>query len=405
MEWAGAVAKGASIVLVASGNNSSGTIDTIFESSNYVLTKKVAPILNVSYGICELELGTSGNTAYKNLWESLSSAGIAVFVATGDSGAASCDQGGDGGGQNLPYPAEFGLSVSGYSSTPYNTAVGGTDFNWCNSWADAASGATCTASPHWNSTNSTTGANAVGYIPEVPWNDSCANPLLLPFFQYGANQTGLSITNDAEGGCNFILEYAQASEDTSLDFLVDTVGGTGGASTCTINNTTASTTTATLDPASCSAGYPKPSWQAGIPGIRADGRRDVPDVSFFASNGFMSSAYLICETPGNTGCDYASSGDLVAQEIGGTSVASPAMAGVMALLNQKAGAPWGSPNAELYTLGSKQSYAGCSSETVTTSSTCYFNDIDSSNNAQPCATGQSPNCQTLHSGDVIGIAR
>ena len=65
-----------------------------------------------------------------------------------------------------------------------------------------------------------------------------------------------------------------------------------------------------------------------------------------------------------------------AQEIGGTSAASPAMAGVMALINQKAGSPQGNPNAELYTLASKQTYSSCKSETGTTSNGCYFNDVD-----------------------------
>ena len=55
-------------------------------------------------------------------------------------------------------------------------------------------------------------------------------------------------------------------------------------------------------------------------------------------------------------------------EIGGTSAASPAMAGVMALINQKAGSAQGNPNTELYMLAGKQTYASCSAESVTGSS-------------------------------------
>ena len=48
-----------------------------------------------------------------------------------------CDQ---GQAQQVPYTAQYGLSVSGIASTPVDTAVGGTDLNWGN-----------TPSPYWNS--------------------------------------------------------------------------------------------------------------------------------------------------------------------------------------------------------------------------------------------------------------
>ena len=99
-----------------------------------------------------------------------SNGGISVFVATGDSGSPSCDQGGDASG--TPYEAQYGLSVSGLASSPWDTAVGGTDFNWCAANATTS----CTASPYWNSTNASTGASAAGYVPEMPWNDTCASP-------------------------------------------------------------------------------------------------------------------------------------------------------------------------------------------------------------------------------------
>ena len=89
---------------------------------------------------------------------------------------------------------------------------------------------------------------------------------------------------------------------------------------------------------SCAGGYAKPSWQSGVPGIPADGARDLPDVSFMAGNGFLGSAYLICVSA-NGSCVTSTSLTTPpeAQEVGGTSVGTPAMAGVMALINQKAG--------------------------------------------------------------------
>ena len=137
--------------------------------------------MNVSYGACELFNGTAGNVEYYNLWQTAYAEGIAVFVAAGDSGSASCDDGMDA-QFGVPWVAEYGLSVSGLASTPYNVAVGGTDFNWCpllTIW----NGGECSPAPYWNSTNTSVsaGSSAKGYVPEVPWNDTCASPLALGF--------------------------------------------------------------------------------------------------------------------------------------------------------------------------------------------------------------------------------
>ena len=200
VEWSGAVAKGASIVLVVSGQPSA-TTDTVFTSAQYVVQNQTAKILSVSYGECELGLGTAGNAAYNNLWETAATEGIAVFVASGDAGSATCDQ---GQAQSLPYMAQFGLSVSGMASTPYDTAVGGTDLNWGT-----------TASPYWQTYNLTNGDSALGYVPEIPWNDTCTNPVVLPILQEWAttlSNSGYSPTSptDAESACNFASQWDTA---------------------------------------------------------------------------------------------------------------------------------------------------------------------------------------------------
>ena len=130
VEWSGAVAAGAQIDLVVTGQNSSGTIDTLYDSAAYVVENQTAKILSLSYGECELGNGTAGNVAYYNLWHQAAAEGISVFVSTGDSGSPSCDDNQDTIYGN-PYVAQYGLSVNGIASTPYNTAVGGTDFSWC----------------------------------------------------------------------------------------------------------------------------------------------------------------------------------------------------------------------------------------------------------------------------------
>ncbi len=430
VEWSGAVAKNAQIILVAS-YPASASDDNLYDSERYIVDMLTAHIMNVSYGACELGLGTAGNVEYYNLWETAAAEGIAVFVATGDSGSASCDQGGDANG--LPAPAESGLSVSGLASTPFNTAVGGTDFNWCPLTSN--DGCASEASTYWNTANSATNeSNAKGYVPELPWNDTCTSPLALPFmksFFSGVDYTASNNTNypvsDAETGCNAIAYYGQQLEENGdgvLLNLVDTVGGSGGASSCVVNTTdpvgngfgsctTLSTTTGSSNGniPLANDGWIKPAWQAGVSGIPADGVRDIPDVSFFASDGFLSSsAYLVCVSAATEDpeCTYSSSSEPFAEEVGGTSVATPAMAGIMALINQKSGAAQGSPNAELYALAAKQNYGNCSGENATTGNGCYFNDIDQGTNAMPCdynafVTIPSPNCSILDAGDYIGI--
>jgi hypothetical protein len=389
VEWSGAVAKGANIVLVVSGANSA-TTDTVYSSAQYVVENNTAKILNVSYGECELGMGTSGNAAYNDLWETAATEGISVFVAAGDSGAATCDQDQS---SSTPYAAHYGLTVSGMASTPYDTAVGGTDLNWGS-----------TPAPYWGSSdNASNESNALNYIPEVPWNDTCTNPLALNYLQEWAAElikNGYSATTptDAESACNFVEQewdviYTHTNPAVNISGFVDTVGGGGGASNCTSSNQSTV--------ASCTGGYTKPAWQTGVSGIPSDGKRDLPDVSFFAGNGFLGSASLICVSAVGA-CSYTSAAEPVGEEVGGTSVASPAMAGVMALIDQKAGSPQGNAGPELYALALRQNYGNCSSETGKTNNGCLFNDVDSGTNAMPCNSG-SPDCTVNSSSDTIGV--
>jgi subtilase family serine protease len=436
VEWSGSIAKNAQIILVAS-YPASATDDNLYDSESYIVDNLTARIMNVSYGECELSNGTAANVQYYDLWQTAAAEGISVFVAAGDSGSASCDDG---------YSwAASGLTVSGLASTPWNTAVGGTDFNWCN--PDTANGSAeteCPAAPYWSSTPITSQGStaavtsALGYVPEVPWNESCANPLTLKWVQdaaltiYGQYGYVSSDITSTEQACNFLLDEDYTGYSGGVPglgtaysyilYLLSTTGGSGGASNCVVgtavtNNNTgeisgcsagATTTGPTMNPdppnnpqASLTLvnnGWPKPSWQTGVSGIPSDGVRDIPDVSFFASDGYVSSsAYLICVSQANSGnapCSYSTYTEPFYQEVGGTSVATPAMAGVMALINQKTGATQGFANPELYKLAATQNYSSCSAESVTAgSATCMFNDIDQETNALPCdAYDATPNC-------------
>ena len=412
VEWSGAVAKNAQIVLVTAASQSSSD-DTLYDAESYIVDNKTAQIVSVSYGNCELFMGTSGNAQYNTLWQNAASEGIAVFVAAGDSGSASCDAGSGGG------PAEEGLSVSGLASTPYDTAVGGTDFNWC-PFLMGFNGQACPAQPHWNSTNTANSAgasSATGYVPEMPWNETCTNPFMLQglITLAGPNYLNVSGVNNTEEACNLISDNLNELEQAYpyAVGLLNTVGGGGGASGCTTSDGS--------NVSSCAGGYAKPSWQAGVTGIPSDGKRDLPDVSFFAADGYISdSAYLICvEENGGQPCTYSADAEPFASEVGGTSASTPPMAGVMALIDQKMGAAQGFANPVLYKLAAAQTYSSCSAETVTAgSTTCLFNDIDAGpfasagTIAMPCDYGffeilVSPNCVVKDSlegfSDQIGI--
>src|SRR6266700_1094536 len=110
VEWSGAVAPKATIKLVVSA--STNATDGVDLSALYIVDNNLAPILSESYGACELEMGTAGNLFYSQLWQQAAAQGISVFVSTGDSGSAVCDQ-------NVGIPTH-GISVNGIASTPYN---------------------------------------------------------------------------------------------------------------------------------------------------------------------------------------------------------------------------------------------------------------------------------------------
>ncbi|HWF37167.1 MAG TPA: S53 family peptidase [Candidatus Acidoferrales bacterium] len=362
VEWAGAVAPGATIDLVlAPTTNTAFGGDT---AAIYIVDNNLAPILSYSYGACELALGTSGNLFYQNLWSQAASEGITVLVSTGDSGAAGCDD------PNQNLPADFGLQVNGVGSTPFNIAVGGTDFN------DFSNPTT-----YWNNSNSSSGlVSAKSYIPEIAYNDSCANSVIY---------TNVLNFSSAEAGCN--------SSAANTDKFLAPAGGSGGVSNCTTNSTTG--TTVNLNASSCSGGYAKPSWQTGV-GVPADGKRDVPDLSLFAGDGTIQNFYLMCQSDQNTNNAACTSTPLL-QGVGGTSVSVQAFAGITALINQQTGGRQGNFNPTLYSLAAAQSASSCNS-TSNPSTACVFYDTTVGTVAMDCDAG-TPNCVVNTTGDSIGI--
>jgi len=153
VEWSGAVARNATIRLVVSA--STATTDGVDLSAQYIVNYNLAPILSSSFGQCEPWMGPAELSFYKNLWAQAAAQGITALVAAGDSGPAGCDPGGTSSGS--------GRAVSGLASTPYDVAVGGSQFN-------EGSGR------YWRSRKDPDGTSALGYIPERAWNESGSEP-------------------------------------------------------------------------------------------------------------------------------------------------------------------------------------------------------------------------------------
>ena len=127
--------------------------------------------------------------------------------------------------------------------------------------------------------------------------------------------------------------------------------------------------------------FTKPTWQVGN-GVPNDFSRDVPDVSLNAAAGH--DGYLYCASGSCTNGYRNAAGNL--SVVGGTSVASPSFAGILALLEQKLGSRLGNANPTIYGLAGS-TYAAA-----------VFHDTTTGNNSSPCTAG-SPNCP---SGGSIG---
>ena len=133
--------------------------------------------------------------------------------------------------------------------------------------------------------------------------------------------------------------YVTAVGGTQLDPLFDAAGDATGYGGETVWNDTAASGGG-AGGGGRSVFFGKPSYQ-NLPGLPADGARDVPDVAFAAS-------------PGHPGFALVGGGIVLPFGVGGTSASAPVWAGMAALLVQKRGGRLGLLNGELYQLGLEQ---------------------------------------------------
>lgn len=351
VEWASAAAPNAAIVNAACKDTTQ--FGGFLALANLLQGTSVPNVVSISYGESESELGASENLYISNLYQSAALQGVSIYVSSGDEGAASSDA-------NKAY-ATHGITVSGFTSTPYDVSVGGTDF---------AATYFNEESTYFSTTNGPNFVTALSYIPEIPWNDSCAGQLLANY----AGTTPIILCNTSP-------------YDTTSYFLND-IAGSGGPSGCA----TGAPSVSEVVGGTC-AGYPKPTWQSGIYGNPSDGVRDIPDVSLMASNGFWGSYYAVCwsdpayTADGSTGPCGANPANW--SGFGGTSVSSPIWAGIQALVNQNTGQNWGVPNSYIYSLanteyGNSGSPACNSSLGNGVSPSCVFYDVTLGDMDVPC---------------------
>jgi hypothetical protein len=201
IEWAGAVARNATIIFVYSGN---GVLDAL----QYAVSQNLAPVVSISYGSCEAVNPPDEMRLLAYVAQQANAQGITIVSSVGDSGATDCD----GSISPANYPAKLGLSVDFPSSLPYVTGVGGTEFNEGN-------GSYWEAAPVIDVITS-----ALSYIPEIVWNDSSSlNGLdatgggASSIFRKPTWQTGTGVPAD---GARDVPDISLAASNTHDPYLV-----------------------------------------------------------------------------------------------------------------------------------------------------------------------------------------
>jgi subtilase family serine protease len=286
LEYSGGIAKSATIYLVYVGNNSNYNV---WDSLQYAVDNKTAPIISMSYGACEPDLSSSDYSTLEAILEQGASQGQSISVSSGDSGSTGCYA--DLTSNATPTSAEEALAVDYPASSAYVTGLGGTEFPS----ADVSSSNTT----YWESASgSDVISSALSYIPEQVWNDDSSS------------------TASTDGA-----QYALAS-------------GGGGTSTLTTRPSWQSGVT----------GISSGSYRL-VPDISLDSSSDNAGYLYCSSDSSSTGITGSCSN------GFRDSNDQYLTVAGGTSFAAPIFAGMLALINQKENSTGqGLINSTLYTL-------------------------------------------------------
>lgn len=336
LEMAGAVARNAQLIYV----NAPATFDSggnlvsggVWEAWYWAVDKNLAPVISMSYGLCEFGDNNVGSITTANSDEAelqmANSQGITFVNSSGDSGAAECDP--NSTDQN-GVSATGGYGVSYPASSPEVTGVGGNSISLTN----------LASATYWGTSNGTNGGSATRYVPEQSWNDDEEIAL---FCQ--ANASNVFCT---QGGSTAVSGWVPITNQQSAQEDIGISSTGGGPSNCATQNSSFT---------DCVSGFPQPSWQTVTISGQASARF-TPDISFIASANFPG--YIFCTqnselNDGTTGsvCQGGIASALTLTNlpiIGGTSAAAPLFAGIVALLNQSlSSSGLGNVNPMLYQL-------------------------------------------------------
>lgn len=218
VEWAGAIAPGATILYVNAVNAIDGSLTEAIDNN-------LAPVISMSYGDCEPNFGASQLAYYSQLLQQAAAQGISITAASGDAGATDCDY--------STGTATHGYAVDFPGSSPLVTSAGGTEFN-------EGSGT------YWSATNDANGGSALSYVPEMVWNDDSTYQLSSSgggrsvYFPKPAWQTGTGVPADFSRDVPDVSFSASPAHDPYLictngfctsgfrngSGYLDTVGGT-----------------------------------------------------------------------------------------------------------------------------------------------------------------------------------
>ncbi len=360
IEWSGAVARNAQIIFfnspatwnagctAQSGGNVNVALNAAINPSS---GSPLAPVLSMSYGNCEADADN-----LEALLKQGNSEGITIVNSAGDQGAAACDFSPPNNEVDPPFsPAEFGFAVSYPASSPEVTGVGGTSISLANDSYPSP------ATAYWSTTLGPNGGTALQYIPEQPWNDGeefadyCHAPASGDTF---CSQGGTPATPHWVA-----LSASATAAEVQSDIWISSGGG--GASNCFYQNSGGVCLGAGAGPTGGGLGQPSYQLALKVPNAPA-GVRYVPDVSLLSSPNFPG--YIFCTAQSELvqggsstsscagGIANALSNGTYVSAIGGTSVASPVFAGIVALLNQSfGGSGQGNINPKLYNLAANPS--------------------------------------------------